>query len=189
MSTSGEGREAREKTAHAVRLAARRAVIDVARQGGAPIISRPAFRGAHATVQDVEPLAGLRAARDVELAARSGARDYIRDAREAGRSWREIGTAMGLVPDGGADLAGETVGEAAFTYAAGRPDAQTAWRHGRSFSWTCGSCEGRISDHGLCNGPADDERGHAESCARFAATVAAWDAETAEFDADWEAGQ
>jgi len=52
-----------------------------------------------------------------------------------------------------------------------------------------GSCEGLIIDHGLCNGPADDERDHADSCGRLAAAVAAWDAESAWFDAGREAGQ
>lgn len=147
------------------------------------------FRGAQATVRDVEPLAGMRAAREVELAARSGARDYIRDAREAGRSWREIGAAMGFAPGGEAGVAGETAAEAAFTYAAGRSDAETEWRYGRSFAWTCGSCESVVIGHGLCSGPADDERGHAEGCARLTAAIAAWDAEAAAFDAGWEAGQ
>jgi hypothetical protein len=45
------------------------------------------------------------------------------------------------------------------------------------------------TDHGLCNGPADDEQGHTENCARHAATVAAWNAEWEAADAEWEAGQ
>jgi len=181
--------EAREKAVSSARRAARRAAIDLARDEGAQVISRPAFRGAQTTIQDVEPLAGLRAARQVELGARLSTRNYIRDAREAGHTWHEIGTALDLTPSGEADLAGSTIAEAAYSYAAGSPDTETAWRYGRSFSWTCGSCEGLISDHGLCNGPADDERGHADDCARLAATIAAWDAGSAAFDAEWEAGQ
>jgi len=46
-----------------------------------------------------------------------------------------------------------------------------------------------ISDRGLCNGPAEDERGHTESCARLAATVARLEAEWAAAEAEWEAGQ
>ena len=175
-------REAREKAVYAARQAARRAVIDLVRGQGAQVISRPAFRGARSSIQDVEPLAGLRAAREIELGARFSARNYVRDAREAGYSWQEIGAALDLAPGEEADLAGGTIAEAAYSYAAGSPDTETAWRYGRSFSWTCGSCQGLISDHGLCNGPADDERGHADDCARLAATIAAWDAE-------WEAGQ
>ena len=75
---------------------------------------------------------------------------------------------MDLTPGGEADLAGDTIAEAAYSYTAGSPDTETARRYGRSFSWTCGSCEALISDHGLCNGPADDERGHADDCARLA---------------------
>jgi hypothetical protein len=182
-------REAREKAISSARRAASRAAIDLARANGAQVISRPAYRGAQSAIQDVEPLAGLRAAREVELGARFSTRNYIRDAREAGHTWQQIGTALDLTPGGEADLAGSTTAEAAYSYAAGSPDTETARRYGRSFSWTCGSCEGLISDHGLCNGPADDERGHADDCARLAATVAAWDAESAEFDAEWEAGQ
>jgi hypothetical protein len=182
-------REAREKAVSAARRAARRAAIDLARDEGAQLISRPAYRGAQATIQDVEPLAGLRSAREVELGARFSTRNYIRDAREAGHTWHQIGTALGLTPGGEAGPAGGTIAEAAYSYAAGSPDTETARRYGRSFTWTCGSCESLISDHGLCNGPADDERGHADNCARLAATIAAQDAESAALDAEWEAGQ
>jgi hypothetical protein len=182
-------REAREKMISAARRAASRAAIDLARDNGAQVISRPAYRGAPSAIQDVQPLAGLRAAREVELGARFSTRNYIRDAREACHTWQQIGTALDLTPGGEPDLAGSTVAEAAYSYAAGRPDTETGWRHGRSFSWTCGSCESLISDHGLCSGPADDERGHARDCSRLAATVAAWDAKWAEFDAEWEAGR
>jgi hypothetical protein len=189
MSAPEMSREAREKGVNAARRAARRALIDVARDQGAQFVNRLAFRGAHTTIQDVEPLAGLRAARAVELGARFSSRNYIRDAREAGHTWQEIGTALDLTPGGEAELAGDTIAEAAYSYAAGSPDTETARLYGRSFSWTCRSCEGLISDHGLCNGPADDERGHADDCARLAATIAAWNAESAAFDAEWEAGQ
>ena len=181
--------EAREKAVSSARRTAQRAAIDLAREQGAQVISRPAFRGAQMTIQDVEPLAGLRAAREVELGARYCTRRYIRDAREAGHTWHEIGAALDLTPGGEADLAGDTIAEAAYSYTAGSPDTETARRYGRSFSWTCGSCEALISDHGLCNGPADDERGHADDCARLATTIAARDAESATLDAEWEAGQ
>jgi len=181
-------REEREKAVSAARRVARRAVMELARDEGAEVIRRPAFRGAQLNVQDIEPLAGLRASRAVELGARFSARNYVRDAREAGHTWHEIGTALDLTPGGEADLAGGTIAEAAYSYAAGNPDTETARRYGRSVSWTCESCESLISDHGLCNGPADDERGHADGCTRLAATIAAWDAESATFDAEWEAG-
>jgi hypothetical protein len=59
----------------------------------------------------------------------------------------------------------------------------------RSVSWRCGSCDEVIIDRGLCDSPAEDERGHTRSCPRLAATIAAWDAEWEALDADWEAGQ
>jgi hypothetical protein len=107
------------------------------------------FRGGdEPTVQDVEPLAGARAARDLELAARGTARDYIRQAREAGQSWDQIGQALGVAPNGDADQTGMTVAEAAYTYAAGSPHTDTAVRYGRSFVWRCRSCDQAISDRG-----------------------------------------
>src|SRR5258708_14285825 len=100
------------------RSAARRAAITLAGGAGAPVITRPLFHGAETTVQDVEPLAGLPAAREIELGARHTAHGYIRDAREAGHSWHDIGTALALAPGAGTDQVGQTVGETAYTYAA-----------------------------------------------------------------------
>jgi hypothetical protein len=159
--------------------AARRAVASLARDRGAEFITRPAFRGSDRTVRDLEPLTGARAARDIELAARRAARDYIRAARESGHGWDQIGHALGVVPGGDADQAGLTVAEAAYTYAAGRPDTEAPWQP-RSFPWTCGSCDQVISDQGLIAGPADDEPGHADDCPRQRAAIAEW-------DAGWEA--
>src|SRR5258708_1514631 len=136
---------------------ARRATLDLARCGS------------HATVRDVDPLAGLAASRQLELAARKHAADQVRAAREAGHSWHDIGTALGLVPGGDAQQAGETVAEAAFTFAAGHPDTETAYRYGRSVMWTCRSCDQVISDRRLCNRPVDDEAGHVQNCPRLAA--------------------
>lgn len=168
---------------------ARTAMLDLARTIGAKAITRPAFRGSHTTVPDVEPLAGLTVSRRLEIAAREHAADYVRAAREAGYSWQDIGNALGLVPGADAQQAGNTVAEAAYTYAAGHLDTETAHRYGRDVIWRCGSCDEVISDCGLCNGPADDECGHADKCPRLAATVAAWDAEWEGLDAEWEAGQ
>jgi hypothetical protein len=136
------------------------------------------------TVHDLEPLTGARAARDIELAARHDARQYIRQAREAGHSWHQIGHTLGITPNADADQAGLTVAEAAYTYAAGSPYTDTAVRYGRSFVWRCRSCDQAISDRGLLAGPADDEVGHTGDCARLAAAVAEWDAR---LEADLEA--
>jgi hypothetical protein len=161
----------------------------MALKAGARIVTRPLFPGASAQERDVDPVAGLAASRWLEVAARQHSRDYIRAAREAGHSWHDIGIALNLVPDSDTQRAGQTAGEAAFDYAAGDPDREHARRYGRSVTWTCGSCDHAISDHGLCNGPADDERGHADNCPRFAAAIATHDAECKAFDAEWEAGR
>jgi hypothetical protein len=172
----------RQQVIDAARNAARNATYTIARDNGAAVITRPAYPGSDRTVRDVEPLAGLATARDLELAARTTAVDHIRRAREAGHSWQEIGTAMHIRPNGDPQQAGDTVAEAAYTYAAGHPDTEHARRYGRSVAWTCQACHSTISDQGLCNGPADDEHGHARNCPRLEATIEAWDAE-------WEAGQ
>jgi hypothetical protein len=105
---------------------------------------------------------------------------YIRQAREAGKSWAQIGKALGLTPNGDAYQVGMTVAEAADNYPAGSPDTDTAVRYGRSFIWRCASCGQAIGDRGLIAGPAEDEQGHVEVCLRLAAAVADW-------DAGWEA--
>ena len=164
----------------AIRDHARSAVIGLARGRGAEFTTRPMVPDSDLTVRDLEPLDGARAARDIELGARHAARDYIRQAREAGHSWEQIGHALGVAPNADADQAGLTVAEAAYTYAAGSPHTDTAMRYGRSFVWRCRSCDQAIGDRGLIAGPADDELGHTEDCPRLAAAVAEW-------DAGWEA--
>ena len=189
MNLSEADHEARDKALRAGRLAARRTAIDLALAAGATITSRPLFPGAQTTMQDVEPLAGLRATRDLELGVRYIATYYVRDARGAGHTWQEIGEALGITPNGEPELAGDSIAEAAYSYATGRPDSDAAWRYGRSFAWRCASCDGVISDKGPFDHPADSEPGHADDCIRLAAAVAAWDAESARFDAEWEAGR
>lgn len=178
-----------DRQRYAARNLARRAMLDLARDAGIPTINHPPYPGARTTVPDVSPLTGLEVSRQIELAAREHASGYVRAARETGHTWHDIGTALGLVPGGDAQQAGETVAEAAFTYAAGHPGTETARRYGRSVVWHCGSCDHTITDQGLSNGPADDERGHADNCARHAATIATWNAEWDALETEWEAGQ
>ena len=159
----------------AARGEARRAAIRLARDRGAKLTSRPAWPGAQTDVQDVSSLDGARSARNIELGARFTTRRYIRDAREAGHTWQQIGQALGLTPGAEADQEGGTLADAAYTYAAGRPDPDAPWRP-RSFGWHCRSCDQAISDRGLSDGPAEDEIGHADDCSRLAAEVAQWDA-------------
>jgi hypothetical protein len=158
-------------------VAAHGAIKDLARGRGAEFTTRPAFHGSDITVRGLDPLTGARAARDIELGARGAAREYIRQAREAGHGWDQIGQALGVAPHADADQAGLTVAEAAYTYAVGSPHADTALRYGRSFVWRCRSCDQAISDRGLIAGPADDELGHAGDCYRLAVAVAEWNAE------------
>src|SRR6266536_2582396 len=123
----------------AARDTARREAFRLARDSGAAIVTRPMLRrGKEPAVRDAEPLAGARAARDLELAAHRTARDYIRQAREAGHGWEQIGEALGLVPGGGAGQEGATGADAAYaySYAAGKRQSQPPWEP-RSFGWTC----------------------------------------------------
>lgn len=62
-------------------------------------------------MRDAEPIAGLRAAREVELAARFCAGGFIRGARETGHDWHEIGAAPGIIV-GGHDGVDETIADA-----------------------------------------------------------------------------
>jgi hypothetical protein len=179
--------ESTERRIRAARETARREAFRLACDCGAQTVTRPVFRSdAEPTVRDVEALAGARAARDLELAANGTARDYIRQAREAGHDWEQIGRALGLVP--GADHDGATAGDAAYTYAAGSRHSEPPWEP-RYVGWTCRSCDRPIADRGPIAGPADDEPGHADNCPRLAAAVADWDTRAAQWTADWEAGQ
>jgi hypothetical protein len=177
-----------ERRRPAVRETARRETFRLARDSGAQIVTRPVFRGEkEPTVRDVEPLAGARAAHDLELSAQGLVRDYIRQAREAGHGWDQIGRALGL--DASGPGRGEaTPAEAAYTYAVGRRESEPPWEP-RYFGWTCRSCDKCITDRGLIQGPADDELGHLQDCPRLAAAVAEWDAESERWAAEWEAGQ
>jgi hypothetical protein len=165
-----------ERRMYEVRETARRETIQLARDSGAQLVTRPVFRGEkEPTVRDVEPLAGARAAHHLELSARGVARDYIRQAREAEHGWEQIGRALGL--DAGRGEA--TPAEAAYTYAAGGRESEPPWEP-RSFGWTCRSCDQSVTDRGLIQGPIDDELGHADDCPRLADAVAEW-------NAGWEA--
>src|SRR5262249_49350901 len=84
---------------------------------------------------------------------------------------------------------GDTIAEAAYTHAAGRPATETAISYGRSFVWTCHACDKAISDHGPCNGPADDEQGHKDNCPRLDAAIAAWQGRMGSRAVTWPALQ
>lgn len=117
------------------------------------------------------PLAGLRAARSIELAARSAVLGYVRACRERGVSWHEIGAAAGLSSAGDSGL---TVAGRAFTLATG--PLRHAWS--RDFAWTCRTCGELVTDHGPGRSPGEQEDGHAPGCQQLAAAVRTWLAES-----------
>jgi hypothetical protein len=116
---------------------------------------------------DTTPLALARAGHRLGQLARSVTCDHMRDARAAGDSWQAIGEALGFT----VDSLGWGPADQAFAYAAVQVrEADTPWT-----GWTCTSCQGRVLDYGPEAGsPADQERGHADGCERFAAAVRAW---------------
>jgi hypothetical protein len=127
------------------------------------------------TVRDAESMAGLRAARRLQVAAEGLARTYIQQAREDGHTWHEIGTALGLAKSA-ADRE-TSLSQAAYDHAVGDPPTEHAWSSRRAFTWTCADCRNVISDHGPEAGhPEDAESGHGDQCPRLAAATAAWNA-------------
>jgi hypothetical protein len=186
MTAPGTNPGTTESRRAAARATMRAEVFRLACGSGADLVTRPVFSSQkEPTTRDVEPLAGARAARDLELAAWSTARDYIRQAREAGHGWDQIGHALGMEPGGEPDA---SAAEAAFTYAAGPPNTEAPWQP-RYFGWTCRNCDQTITDCGPVQGPADDEAGHASTCARHAAEIAEWHAQDARWATEWEAGE
>jgi hypothetical protein len=183
----------RDERDYAALLAAKSAAFKLALDDGARTVMRPAYPGAETKKVDVEPVAGLRAARDLELAARRHVLQYIRQAREAGRSWHDIGTNLRF--SHGRDQAGPATAQAAFAYATD-PDSHFTRTYGPSVAWTCSTCTNTVTEVGLDNHPADNERGHNPGCPRLQATIddweAEWDVPDAEREAEWdlpEAGQ
>ncbi|GAA4963005.1 hypothetical protein WHI96_23880 [Pseudonocardia tropica] len=126
----------------------------------------------------VDPLPGVRAARALANAARGLLVERARDARAAGRSWDEIGEALGL-PNGAAD---EPRAEAAFAEVVEGRRAEPAWRsfEAPSTYWRCGSCGELITDYGTGSSshPDDQETGHGETCARHGASLTKWRTDT-----------
>lgn len=168
--------------AERARRAADAEVLRLARDSGAQFRTRPIFPGSASTTSYAEPETGLAAARALELAAARKVRDYIRHAREEGIAWGRIGAVLNLSPDPESP-AGYEAARASYDHAAGDATGRPAWSYDRSFTWTCPSCESTIRDRGPDAGrPEDAEPGHANGCSRLAAQSAAYDAE-------WEAGE
>jgi hypothetical protein len=99
-------------------------------------------------------------------------------ARAAGCSWDEIGEALGLSDDSGE----EPRAEVAFAEIVEGRRSSRSWPRfeAPSMSWRCGSCGEWVRDYGTGDSshPSDQESGHAPSCARHVADVAAWKSRT-----------
>jgi len=92
----------------------------------------------HMTTTDAEPMAGIQAVRQVQHAARRLTREYVRQAREDGHTWQEIGAALDL--SASAAHRGVSLADAAYDDITGDPDGEHASRYGRTFIWTCPAC-------------------------------------------------
>ncbi|MEG8177464.1 hypothetical protein GZH49_02815 [Nocardia terpenica] len=83
--------------------------------------------------------------------------DYVRKARGQGRTWAEIATVFEIDPAEVDDPAIEAFERIA-------PPERFSDNH---TSWTCTSCQQRVTDRGPWNPhPADNESGHGEGCER-----------------------
>jgi hypothetical protein len=109
-----------------------------------------------------EPIACLEAARELERAAHAVQLGYIRQARQAGRNWHEIGGALDLHWAASANK--ESIVVEAYDYALelgrrpglGRPP----------LTWTCLGCQETITDHGPYGDLPEQQEGHAADCPR-----------------------
>ena len=154
-----------------VRTEVRNAIYRLVKDAGGEMVLRMP-----SGMQEPEPLAGISAAVALERAARRACLEHIRAAREDGKTWEQIADALTLTADPGT---GMPAADRAYDYA--MPDYRGIspdW-----FTWSCG-CGQLIRDYGPGLDPREGEKGHAEGCARFAAAVAAWDAQWAEGGTD-----
>jgi hypothetical protein len=154
---------ARTKAVHAVQAI----VAEFGARTVLPVRSRsltwPGINGV-----EPEPIACLEAARELERAAHALQVDYIRLAREAGRSWSEIGDGLDLHWAASANK--ESIADEAYDYAL-RYDPRPGRR---TFTWTCPACHQAITDNGPYIDPPGQEHGHADSCPRWSARLARW---------------
>lgn len=180
VTSTTNGRDAHQQAVDLARQLTRRAVLEIVRETGGQVTTRPMFRARpelDVTVTDADPMAGLRAAAMIRFAVRRLSLEYTRQAREDGHSWQEIGITLGLenLAESGISMA-----DAAYDLATG--DASYARR---SFAWVCPACAGTVIDRGPAAGsPADCEDGHADGCRRLATAITALDAS---WDDDGEA--
>jgi hypothetical protein len=131
------------------------------------------------TVLD-DPLAAVRAARFVRGSAGAEISRYVDEARAAGKTWDEVAEALDIEPD---EDNYSSRAELAYRHIVEREQLPVARRNNWSIhdphtSWRCRSCKELVIDRGPFESHPDDrESGHAESCARHTAAVAAWQKE------------
>jgi hypothetical protein len=122
---------------------------------GIPVATGRARGGG--AVKYPEPVTGLLIARELEDSAGQWARNYMRDLREDGASWQQIGTVIGWE---------DNAASRAFAAGIASPwlDSETGqWRDDGTFGWHCPECTRPIIDHSPDPGA---ENGHAEYCPR-----------------------
>ena len=156
-----------------------REVMNAAREQGTEIRERKIWKDSSLTTRYAEPAAGIALARQMKHTAERVEYDYIRYARQEGMSWAAIGEVLQVEADSAYDR-----GTKAFDYAVG-PAPENAWSWDPMFSWHCPACDEAVTDRGPYEShPEDNERGHGAGCTRFAAEVAAWQAERDSWDAE-----
>ena len=109
----------------------------------------------------------IKAARVASNVAQGLMREYARQARGHGLTWAEIAPSL-IEPDG--DDYGDDPALEAFRWVAPTPSQRF---DPINCSWTCQTCGEFVTDRGPYEGPWEDETGHAETCARHLADVAA----------------
>lgn len=125
-----------------------------------PLISR--FTGYNFGDQDVpaDYLQAIEAAGKLSNAARGLMVGYADKARGQGRSWAEIADAFHIDSEQVSDPAVEAFERIA-------PPDESGWCRDNYTTWTCTSCQQRVTDRGPWNPhPADNESGHADGCER-----------------------
>lgn len=132
---------------------------------------RKSWPGARAVYgESTYPLAlpALTAAHELIRAAASTEREAITHARGQGKTWTEIGTALGETFANAAKEHGVRLPVAAYDYAVYRilPGERLEWTVGKpdTFSYYCWTCGERVSDSHPDN--CEVEQGHTTDCAR-----------------------
>lgn len=130
---------------------------------------RPIFPGAETTAMMADPLPALWAAKQLQALAAAQITRQARHARSIGHTWQQIGEMLQLPHIDGPPA------EAAFEYFTGGAVSYST----PTFGWRCldAGCGNMITDRGPYDSHPDDcESGHASTCTRHAADLAAWQA-------------